>query len=329
MEQTTDNIKKYLEQASKLESSVYEQKQSCDYARKTIVKPVYSLPKIPAPQLKQAEKPKQPEPSNPHKGLDYFFIAMGVIGIILLIVGIASMGDLIAIGGCLIGLNLCLFLIHRIVFVKTAEKNNLEADVNYRLAIKEYEDKTKVFNEEYEIAMAEYPEKQEKTQQAYKKEYSEKLENYNQAQATLCIMDKTYESTKNALEQVYAYDVIFPKYRNMTAMFTMLEYFQTGRCSELTGPNGAYNLYESELRQNIIINKLDTIIEKLDQIKENQFLLYTEMTEINAHLSTLSYNTKNLLDTSKRIEANSEITSYCSRITAQNTAALTVMTALK
>ena len=39
----------------------------------------------------------------------------------------------------------------------------------------------------------------------------------------------------------------------MTAMCTMYEYFVTGRCDKLSGADGAYNLYETEVRQNIII----------------------------------------------------------------------------
>ena len=68
----------------------------------------------------------------------------------------------------------------------------------------------------------------------------------------------------------------------------MLEYFESGRCSTLTGPDGAYNLYEQELRSNLIISNLQEINSKLDQIKANQYLLYTVVTDMNRTLKTIN-----------------------------------------
>lgn len=79
---------------------------------------------------------------------------------------------------------------------------------------------------------------------------------------------------KKRLVELYNQDIIFPKYRNIIAVNQTSEYLDSGRCSELEGPNGAYNLYESELRQNIIIDKLDIVINQLDQIRQNQYYIY-------------------------------------------------------
>jgi hypothetical protein len=70
----------------------------------------------------------------------------------------------------------------------------------------------------------------------------------------------------------------------------MAEYLDSGRCSALEGPDGAYNLYESELRQNYIISKLDTIINQLDMIRENQYYLYTAMQDIKTAIAGLNVN---------------------------------------
>lgn len=83
------------------------------------------------------------------------------------------------------------------------------------------------------------------------------------------------------IKALIATNVIFPKYNNVVAWNTMYEYFLTGRVSELSGPNGAYNLYENELRSNTIISKLDTVIDKLDTIKDTQYLLYQLINETN------------------------------------------------
>ncbi|MBR4711255.1 MAG: hypothetical protein IKP10_04430 [Clostridia bacterium] len=79
----------------------------------------------------------------------------------------------------------------------------------------------------------------------------------------------------------YAKDVIYPKYRALPALTSIYEYLSSGRCSTLTGADGAYNLYETETRQNIIIGQLSAVIENLEQIRTNQYVLYQEMRRIN------------------------------------------------
>lgn len=94
----------------------------------------------------------------------------------------------------------------------------------------------------------------------------------------------------------------------MVAMCTIYEYFAAGRCTELNGADGAYNLYESELRQNLIINRLDTIIKQLDAIKANQYMLYTELKKTNEILEGISSDMKELTSTVHRIEDATHIT---------------------
>ena len=146
--------------------------------------------------------------------------------------------------------------------------------------------------------------------------------NFAAAKEAVSLLDSPIEATKRALEQLYAHDIIFPKYRDLVAMCTMYEYFAAGRCTELTGPNGAYNLYEAELRQNLIINRLDTIISNLEQIRQNQYMLYQEMKTTNTILDNISSDVKQILKSTQEIAEASKITAYCSQVTAQNTEAL-------
>lgn len=90
----------------------------------------------------------------------------------------------------------------------------------------------------------------------------------------LAYLNEKLHECEASVQQYYSAEVIFPKYRNLPALTMFYEYLTTGRCSELTGPNGAYNLYESELRQNTIISQMNVIISKLDEIKANQYILY-------------------------------------------------------
>mgnify|MGYP007024707781 CR=1 FL=1 len=54
----------------------------------------------------------------------------------------------------------------------------------------------------------------------------------------------------------------FPKYRNLVAVSQIYEYILSGRCTELGGYQGAYNLYEQETRMDIVIMRLDDIYEE-------------------------------------------------------------------
>ena len=90
------------------------------------------------------------------------------------------------------------------------------------------------------------------------------------------------------LSALYARGVVHPNYANFLAVCTIYDYLDTGRCTELTGPNGAYNLYESELRANTIISKLESIEGKLDDIRDAQYSAYATLTNVESSLASIS-----------------------------------------
>ena len=141
---------------------------------------------------------------------------------------------------------------------------------------------------------------------------------------------RTLGSKINALtktiDKIYAYDVLYPKYRNdVAAVNTMYEYFLMGRVVSFTarfGNDGAYNIYENELRQNIIINKLDTIINQLEQIKANQHMLYEAVQEA----CMVSAKIADMAEHISSIDQNTALSAYYSKVSADNTATLNYMT---
>ncbi len=120
------------------------------------------------------------------------------------------------------------------------------------------------------------------------------------------------------LKNLYALNVIYPKYREMVPIITMWEYLDSGRCTDLAGANGAYNLYESETRQNIIISNLNQAVSMLAQIRDNQFALYEAIEESNAIAERMCYQNESLLSSSKSIEHNSEVAAYNAKFAADN-----------
>lgn len=111
---------------------------------------------------------------------------------------------------------------------------------------------------------------------------------------------------EDTLKQLYSLDIIFPKYRNLVAISQIYEYYMSGRCSQLEGHEGAYNIFESEVRQNIIISQLNVAINYLAQIQQNQYMLYEALQEANSRLAV--------------IENNTEAIKYNTAVIAENTA---------
>lgn len=158
------------------------------------------------------------------------------------------------------------------------------------------------------------------------------------------------KKTFAARNELYAYDIVFGKYRDVVALSSFYEYLMSGRCTSLTGADGAYNIYESEIRMNRVIAQLDTVISSLEEIKQNQYMMYQEMRSISASLQSLNTTMDKALTSIQGIEANTTsmngylehisknsdviahntaVTAYYSKVNAELTNALGFMVALK
>ena len=120
------------------------------------------------------------------------------------------------------------------------------------------------------------------------------------------------QKTDDLIEKLYTLEIIHPKYRNFMAVAQIYEYLETGRCDTLEGPNGAYNLYEQELRQNIIIDHLEQVIDRLDTLNQTMGRVCEAIYESNRLLT-------NIANTVSRIEANTALIAYNTQCIAYNT----------
>jgi hypothetical protein len=145
------------------------------------------------------------------------------------------------------------------------------------------------------------------------------IANYNNLKVVYDNYKSTYDKTVSILNNMYSYDIVYIKYRSLIPICTFYEYLASRRCDSLEGANGAYNLYENEIRLNTIINKLDIVISKLDQIIDNQRMLYNEMVRIREENSRICNKLDNLSYDLQEIRSNSTIIEYNTRIAAQNT----------
>ncbi len=113
-------------------------------------------------------------------------------------------------------------------------------------------------------------------------------------------------------KELHSFQVLYPKYLDFPIIATLYEYLISGRCEKLEGPDGAYNLYEFELRQNIIINKLDDILDSLEVIKENQYYIYNALNNVNSILKNMNNKMDNLLSSVDSIEKSVKANEYYS-----------------
>lgn len=143
-------------------------------------------------------------------------------------------------------------------------------------------------------------------------------------------LDKEYrgvnanlKQTEQILKEYYDLDVIYPKYRNFVCMASVLDYLQSGICTQLTGHEGAYRILEEDIKFRRIENKLDIVIKKLDEIKETQYSIYMAIQEANNNLNSIGTkidsSTKQIVSNQKNINEKLDTISYNQRIQEKNT----------
>lgn len=137
-------------------------------------------------------------------------------------------------------------------------------------------------------------------------------------------IETSLTSSRQNLEKMYSYNVVFPKYRNYVMVSSLYEYLCAGRCTTLEGHEGAYNILELEIRLDRIITRLDRILQNLAAIQANQYTLYSCLQDSNRKIDTLLREESRMADgllhlgtqasaVNARLESlqrSSELTSY-------------------
>ena len=121
-------------------------------------------------------------------------------------------------------------------------------------------------------------------------------------------------NTQTELDNLYSSNFIYPKYRNLIAVASMYEYIDSGRCNELEGADGAYNIYELEVRLDRIITQLDIIISNLEQIKANQYYLYTAINNLKPQIDNVVNEIKENTKKLDAVAVNTAITAYTAQV---------------
>ena len=152
------------------------------------------------------------------------------------------------------------------------------------------------------------------------------------------------KATEAALQKVYDINIIYPKYRGIIPVTMFCEYMDSGLRTDLTGVNGMYQWYETQLMGQQIVNSLSeinstlhhisyqlgSIANQLTEIQRNQTMLYEEIARGNEIASQINQSTGKLLEQSASMVSTMEDMERqigSMRSTAETTAFTTAATA--
>ena len=170
-------------------------------------------------------------------------------------------------------------------------KNNM-AEKQYKKDLQNYESIVSLVEENYLHEIQNFLNESEK----FNQETSLQIEELN----------KVTDLLQTSLNNIYSKDIVCPKYRNLVDIARIYEYFESGRCTELEGANGAYNLYEEELRSNKAISSISQVIEDSENPQNGQYALcdqISQSTQAVEELLNQMNNTQALTDYCEYAEA--------------------------
>lgn len=141
--------------------------------------------------------------------------------------------------------------------------------------------------EEYHNQMKKYQEDFESVRRQRQQNQVERETKTLFLKAQIREIEKRLAISEMHLETMYNKNIIFPKYRNFAMVASLYEYISAGRCLMLEGPEGAYNILETEMRLDRITCQLDQVITHLDKIQKNQFMLFSAVQDANCRMGKI------------------------------------------
>ena len=262
------------------------------------------------PALRLVSHPQKPE--KPEYKTNGMFSGSNITkkGHLVLIGGFSLFFMLIMFASSALFFSIICGIIGVLCFISVIQSNKETEEYNGSIS-RQYMEKM----EKYKKECSKIDEQNAGKRRVYDRDLSIWNEN---GQTNLRLLQGRLDQTRGLLDQLYAQGTIYPKYCNLPALTSMYEYFITGRCEELTGPHGAYNLYEDELRKDTVISQLNVVIENLEKIRQNQYMLYQQVKSIQQTAAQISSEMEQIKGLTFDIARLSALNTYYSAITAVN-----------
>ena len=150
----------------------------------------------------------------------------------------------------------------------------------------EYQKNLQYYNnkqEEYYLQLRRYQEQTE-AENARIESKSAKVNTYNEAlakQRHQVWIQKT--NAENALKELYSADIVYETYRGLLPISRFCHYIDSGLRDHLSGADGMYDLYEQELRSQMITNSMGRILQEVEELKQGVYALVREVDQIRSN----------------------------------------------
>lgn len=126
-------------------------------------------------------------------------------------------------------------------------------------------------------------------------------------------------AAKNSLMQIYSENVLPQKYRTLTAVATLYEYLETGRCNTIQGHGGIYDTYEVESLHLAQLQQMVQMNQTLSRMEDNQRYICQELRQANRTLSSINASLNEIEKTNAEIAKNTAISAAANQQTAAAT----------
>lgn len=95
-------------------------------------------------------------------------------------------------------------------------------------------------------------------------------------------------STQELRSDLYAVDIVDPKYRDLVMICSLYDILSSGCCTALSGQGGAYELLASEIRAGRVCPNIDIILRQPDTVRVRQQTVCSLLEEADRQLEVIS-----------------------------------------
>lgn len=124
----------------------------------------------------------------------------------------------------------------------------------------------------------------------------------NEIRTNLNLVNNTLKTLYNL--RINGVLCLHPNYQGIVPISVIHGYFDTGRCSQLQGHEGAYNLYEDEKMKGMIINKLDVVSKQIGKLNSTMVYVGQAINECNDRLSSLESTSERMISSVNSMNNN-------------------------
>lgn len=136
--------------------------------------------------------------------------------------------------------------------------------------------------------------------------------------ADITLLESDRKRVEDTLTELYSLGILPSKYYwDFVAVTEMHEYLKDGQTYTLRrngSDEGAIKIYEDRLQNRQIIGLLHDVLDSLDEIKANQYSLYSAIQASNRRISSLESSVSKSL---ARIQQSQDVANYHASITSQ------------